>query len=103
MEYGLSEEQCFKIAASFGGGIGKSAEHLCGAVNGALIVLGLHFTPKEVLNQKVKQLLNTLKQNHNSLNCKDILKETGNHTMHSDKCRNFLIEVCDALDKILIG
>jgi len=38
---GLEPEQIFAAAGSFGGGVGASHEELCGAVSGALLVLGL--------------------------------------------------------------
>jgi len=38
---GLTLEQVFAAAGSFGGGVGASHEELCGAVSGALLILGL--------------------------------------------------------------
>ena len=37
---GVSEETAFKLAAPFGGGVGRLRE-VCGAVSGMLMVLGL--------------------------------------------------------------
>ena len=108
--YGLTQEQCLKIAASFGGGIGKSAKHLCGIINGALMIIGLHDSPnnddknkRDSMNKKIRQFMTELENNHPSLFCKDILKENNEiNLMHSNKCRDFLIEVCNALDKLLV-
>jgi C_GCAxxG_C_C family probable redox protein len=41
-DFGLSDEMSFKIAGSFGGGLGRSGK-TCGAVSGALMVLGLRY------------------------------------------------------------
>jgi C_GCAxxG_C_C family probable redox protein len=38
--YGLSDELALKIASPFGGGMSRQG-HVCGAVSGALLVLGL--------------------------------------------------------------
>jgi len=39
---GISEEHGLKIACAFGAGMGRQ-QHTCGAVTGALMVLGLHY------------------------------------------------------------
>ena len=39
-ELGINEETAFKLAAPFGGGVGRQRE-VCGAVSGMLMVLGL--------------------------------------------------------------
>ena len=41
-ELGLSEDDCLKVSCAFGAGMGKQ-QHTCGAVSGALMVLGLKF------------------------------------------------------------
>jgi len=38
---GLEPERLFAAAGGFGGGVGTSHEELCGAISGALLVLGL--------------------------------------------------------------
>ena len=42
--YGLDEATAFKLASPFGGGIARLGK-TCGAVTGALMVLGLNFGP----------------------------------------------------------
>ena len=44
--YGLSEKDARRIACCFGGGVGRSGQ-VCGAVSGALMVLGLHYWDDE--------------------------------------------------------
>lgn len=41
-EFGLDREHAFKIGAPFGGGIANTGD-ICGAVTGALMVLGLRY------------------------------------------------------------
>ena len=41
-EYGLSENDCLKMACAFGGGMGRQ-QQTCGAVTGALMALGLKY------------------------------------------------------------
>jgi C_GCAxxG_C_C family probable redox protein len=40
-DYGLTENECLKVACAFGGGMGRQ-QHTCGAVTGALLALGLN-------------------------------------------------------------
>jgi C_GCAxxG_C_C family probable redox protein len=40
--YGLTGKEARSIASCFGGGVGRSGQ-VCGAVSGALMVLGLHY------------------------------------------------------------
>jgi C_GCAxxG_C_C family probable redox protein len=41
-EMGIPEDHCLKIACAFGAGMGRQ-QCTCGAVTGAMMVLGLHF------------------------------------------------------------
>jgi C_GCAxxG_C_C family probable redox protein len=93
--YGVKDG--FKIAQVFGGGVAKTTEHLCGAVSGALMVVGLRYEKPEA-NRIAKKLLDELEKAHASLICKDILKGDG---FRSTKCRDFLVEVADVLEDCL--
>ncbi|PWD99097.1 C-GCAxxG-C-C family (seleno)protein [Marinilabilia rubra] len=69
-----------KLASGFGGGIcGRG--HTCGAVTGALMVLGLHFGYSSVENPSEKEralrikkeFLETFENRFNGLDCKQLL------------------------------
>jgi C_GCAxxG_C_C family probable redox protein len=78
---GLNRETALKIAESFGVGIGGMAE-TCGAVTGALMVIGLKYgrvnaeddETKEKNRDLVKEFLKEFKNRHHSLKCKALLK-----------------------------
>ncbi len=77
---GLEEKTALKIAAGFGGGMGRMAE-TCGAVTGALMALGLKYggaTPdpqaKETAYQRVREFAARFKASHGSLACRDLLE-----------------------------
>lgn len=78
-EYGISQELALKLATSFGGGA-RSGE-MCGAVSGALMVLGLkygHFnTENNEQKQKayslVNEFVNRFKEINRSIVCRDLL------------------------------
>lgn len=73
------DEEALKIASGFGGGMGRMAE-TCGAVTGAMMVLGLRFggaTPdreaKERVYARVREFADRFKARNGSLDCRDLL------------------------------
>ena len=78
-DFGLDEATALKIASGFGGGMGRMAE-TCGAVTGAMMVLGLRFdgaTPdreaKERVYAKIREFTNRFKARNAALLCQDLL------------------------------
>ena len=73
----LPEEVCSRIASPFGGGIVRQGE-TCGAVSGALMVLGLKFGPssgtnKDEVNQKAITFIERFTDEHKYIRCKQLL------------------------------
>jgi len=79
-EYGLSEDDCLKIATAFGGGMGRQ-QHICGAITGALMVLGLRYgkglndteEKKTHTYQLTKEFFDEFKRLNVSVNCFELL------------------------------
>ena len=79
-DFGLSEDDCLKIGCAFGGGMGRQ-QHTCGAVTGALMVLGLKFgkaryDPEEKKLEtyaKTQEFLREFQKEHGSINCRELL------------------------------
>jgi C_GCAxxG_C_C family probable redox protein len=79
-EFGISESDCLKIACAFGGGMGRQ-QHTCGAVTGALMVLGLKYgkalndseEKKDFTYLKTREFFTEFKKMHGSTLCKDLL------------------------------
>lgn len=77
---GLSEHDCLRIAAPFGGGIGRLGE-TCGAVTGALMAIGLRHgaaaarnpEAKTALYERVRDFVTRFKARHGSIICRDLL------------------------------
>lgn len=68
----ISEKQAIKISSGFGGGMQKG--EVCGAVTGAIMIIGLHYNNKtDLVKNKVKQFLDTYEKQQGSVLCKDIL------------------------------
>lgn len=80
---GLDEATSFKLAAGLGGGLGRMRE-VCGAFNGAAIVLGLlkaevapsHNASTEIYT-KVQNMAALFKAETGSIICRDMLSTSG--------------------------
>ena len=80
-EFSLSEDDCLKIACAFGGGMGRR-QLTCGAVTGALMVLGLKYgmgkgdemSKKVNTYKKTAEFFEMFKKRNGSADCKDLLQ-----------------------------
>ena len=77
---GLDRETALKLAAGFGGGMGRTGQ-TCGAVTGALMVIGLamgHVSAKNKAEKAetyraVEHFMRTFRQKHGTVNCTELL------------------------------
>ena len=77
---GLSSELALKVAAGFGGGIGRRGE-VCGAVTGAIMAIGLKTGSLEVTDVAAKeqayavsrQFIAQFEARHGSILCRELL------------------------------
>ena len=78
--YGFTEEQAFRMAASFGGGIGRMRE-TCGAACGLFLLAGLETGATDGADREgkaanyalVQELAAEFKKRNGSLNCGELL------------------------------
>ena len=79
---GMDKKEAAKLAAPFGGGMGRMRE-VCGAVSGMLIVMGLLYgyddpgekdANKKAYYPEVQKLMNRFKEECGSYICREILK-----------------------------
>ncbi|MDI6804355.1 MAG: C-GCAxxG-C-C family protein [Bacteroidota bacterium] len=79
-EFGIDKETALKLAGAFGGGMAQMGE-TCGAVTGALMVLGLKygrintkdFETKEKLYEAVKDFVEKFKLQNGTIVCRELL------------------------------
>lgn len=108
--FGIDREIALKMSSGFGGGIARMGE-ICGAINGAVMVLGLKYgytdskdiEQKEKLNDIIREFVKKFKSSHKNIYCRTLLTEDEGvvHKIHSEKCASIVGEVCDLLDKYL--
>ena len=79
-QFGLNRDTALKLAAGFGGGMGRMAG-TCGAVTGAFMILGLKYgavssddmQAKELTYEKVREFAARFKERGGSLVCRELL------------------------------
>jgi C_GCAxxG_C_C family probable redox protein len=79
-ELGLPLDQAMRLAAPFGGGMGRRGE-VCGAASGALLALGLRFGPpipdkdgKERMYAITAEFLRRFEVRTGALHCRDLIQ-----------------------------
>ena len=119
-DYGLEKDKALQVAAAFGSGMGRLQE-TCGAVSGALIVLGLSsgFKEKDCENiieirntiyAKTRDLISDFTEEKKSVLCRELLgcecdlkTEEGrkfyNDNNLQEKCRDFIRLACKLTEK----
>ena len=78
-ELGLDADAALRVSAAFGGGMGRLG-HTCGAVTGALMVLGLRYgatvadpAAKELTYAKARDFVAKFEARHGATDCADLL------------------------------
>jgi C_GCAxxG_C_C family probable redox protein len=114
---GLDETHCMMIAAPFGGGIGRLGE-TCGAVTGALMVLGLRYgamavtdpLAKAAMYERTREFVERFKSRNHSCVCRSLLgidistpegwKEAQERKTHQTVCPKYIRDAAEILDQI---
>ena len=117
-DYGLDKNQALQTAVGFGGGMGR-LQDVCGAISGAIIVLGLSSDFREEdgrpkINEvyaKVYGLIKEFTAEYGTIKCRDLLggcdlvSEEGQKYFKEynlkDKCRGYIRVCCELLEKYL--
>jgi C_GCAxxG_C_C family probable redox protein len=78
-ELGLDADVALRVSAAFGGGMGRTGG-TCGAVTGALMVLGLRYGPtvadkvaKELTYAQAREFIARFEARHGATTCADLL------------------------------
>ncbi|HNZ43372.1 MAG TPA: C-GCAxxG-C-C family protein [Bacteroidales bacterium] len=79
-DFGVPKETALKIACPFGGGLGGYGR-TCGAITGAMMVLGLRYgssdptdiETKRISREKTRALIESFEKQHYSCNCNDLV------------------------------
>jgi C_GCAxxG_C_C family probable redox protein len=117
-QFGLEKALALKIACGFGAGIGRMGK-TCGAVTGALMVIGLKHGQVNLADEESSQRTHTLVKEfidrftaiHSSIECKELigydlsnsgeLKSARDSGVFQNKCPNFVYDSALILEEVL--
>ena len=93
-EVGMKEEDAVRMASSLGGGVGRNG-HICGAVSGAALIIGMkfgttdpaNFRAKEEAYNKTNELLEKFSAENKSVLCKELIPYDIKNTEDLKKAR----------------
>ena len=116
-DYDLEKDKALQVAVGFGGGLGGHQD-VCGAISGAISVLGLHSGFKEEdRREKIRKVyaevyryINEFTEREGTIKCRELLNCDLNsdegkafYREHNlkDQCRGYVRLCCELLDKYL--
>ena len=117
-ELGLNPDMAKKVACGFGAGISKTG-NMCGAVSGAIMVIGLKYGKTEADDDAatektralVRQFLHEFMVKNGSVNCTDLLglnlsnpeefAQARDNKLFTTKCPELVRDAAEILGKIL--
>jgi len=118
-DYGLTEDMCLKLGCAFGGGMARQ-QMTCGAVTGALMVLGLKFgraagdpqSQTRITYEKTMEFFDEFKNKHRSINCRELLqgldmndpedaKKIQELDLFKNVCSGYIQDAAEIVEKLL--
>jgi C_GCAxxG_C_C family probable redox protein len=116
-DFGLSREHAFKLGGPFGGGMARCGD-ACGAVTGAMMVLGLAYSSAEVDPEAkacsyaaARRLFDEFRASHGSIVCRDLLgcdlgteegwEEAKARDTHHTVCPGLVRRAAEVVEQIL--
>jgi C_GCAxxG_C_C family probable redox protein len=115
---GLDREISLRVSGAFGGGMGRMGE-ICGAVSGALMVIGLKYgktkaedeETKEKCYSLVREFVSKFKERNGSILCRELLGYDINtpeglelikkENLFSTRCPKFVRDSAEIIEQIL--
>jgi C_GCAxxG_C_C family probable redox protein len=117
-QFGLDRDRALKVAGAFGGGMGHMGE-TCGAVTGALMVIGLKYGQTRVEDKEakkktyrlVKEFVEKFSARNGSINCTELLgcdlstpdgmQRANEQNLFTTRCPKFVQDAAEILEELL--
>ena len=108
-KYGMDKTHAFKISCGLNSGV-RCAD-VCGAVSGAILVIGLKYgDDKAVCNMKTEEYIKTFKEKNSSIICRDLLgcdistpngkEKAVNENLFKTRCVDMVMSAAQILDDL---
>jgi C_GCAxxG_C_C family probable redox protein len=116
-ELNINKDMALRIANGFGAGMGRKQE-VCGAISGAIMVLGLLYgrsenegkEKQERTYAKVQDLMDEFKKEYGTVNCRELLGGCNLLTPEGqklfadnkliEKCHDYVRSACEIIERI---
>ncbi len=116
-EFGVNKQQARSAASGFGGGFGELQE-TCGAVTGAIMVIGCKYfdenkcsDSKKMVYKKTRDFIEKFKKRNGTINCLELtgvnfktgegMKTADEKALFRDKCEKYVRDACEILEEII--
>jgi len=116
-EFGINKELARSIASGFGAGFGRLQE-TCGAVTGAIMVIGCKYFKrndwsgsKEIVYKKTRDFISKFKERNRTINCLELIgvdfnteegmKVFRERNLAKEKCEKYVQDACEILEEII--
>jgi len=117
-QFGMEREQALRVAGAFGAGMGRMCE-TCGAVTGAIMVIGLKYgkvkaedePAKEKAYAMARELAQEFKARNGSIVCRELLgcdmgtsegaKYAKDHKLHTTVCPKLVRDAAEIVGKLI--
>jgi C_GCAxxG_C_C family probable redox protein len=115
--FGLTDEQALKLASPFGGGIAHQG-HVCGAVTGALMAIGLARgktdpQDKDAVYQVAQAFMQKFEEKHGTILCRELIdydmrvpeeyQAARDQKVFTTLCPNFVQSAVEIVAELLDG
>ena len=118
--YGLERETALRVAQGFGGGIGRSGS-VCGALSGAIMVVGLKHAALEPSDaatkakayQLARAVLDEFRRRNGAITCRDLTgcdlttpdgtRQFQERDLHHTLCARLVREASEIVENVLEG
>jgi len=112
-DLGLDIKMSLKIANGFGGGIARN-QHICGAVSGAIMLIGLKYGKTELADlsshektyEIVNRFIDKFTEKNGAINCFELLgctlPEAREKGLFASLCSNYVRDAAVILEDLLI-
>jgi len=108
-KYGMDKSLAFKVSCGLNSGV-RCAD-VCGAVSGAILVIGLKYgDDKTVCNLKTEEYIKTFKEKNGSIICRDLLdcdiftadgkEKAVTENLFKTRCMDIVISAAQILDDL---
>jgi C_GCAxxG_C_C family probable redox protein len=109
---GLDKESALKISNGFGGGIARRQE-ICGAVSGAIMLIGMKYGKSDSQDQAayekayrlINQLCDRFIDKHRSIHCHELLgcdlAAAGQKGLFTTSCRKYVQDCAEMIEDLM--